>query len=406
MSTDTAEKRGTRHQSYAGNSAELKIDHPELRAIGERSGRKDFVAVVKELGPRFAARAASVDENDLFVADNYVDLKNHGLISAAVPHGLGGGGASHLELGEMLRELGRHCGATALALSMHTHQVAGAAWRWRHQKAPLDGLLRRVAAENIVLLSSGGSDWLQGSGTATRVDGGFRINARKIFSSGAPAGDLLMTSAVYEDPESGPTVLHFAVPTKAEGVSILPTWQVMGMRGTGSHDILLSNVFIADSGISLRRPQGKWHPLIHIVSMIAIPLIYSVYVGVAEAARDLVTRMARKRKADDHLNFIVGGIENEVAAARLALNEMMAAAASNAPGFATTNRVMIGRTLVARAVLSTVNLALEAAGGSAFYRMAGLERLFRDAQAARYHPLQEGVQRGLAGTLALGHEVE
>ena len=39
--------------------------------------------------------------------------------------------------------------------------------------------------------------------------------------------------------------------------------------------------------ISLKRPQGKWHPLFHIISMIAIPLIYSAYVGIAEAARDL-----------------------------------------------------------------------------------------------------------------------
>lgn len=390
-----------------GSGAELKVGRAELRAMSkEVVAGKDCFSVAKQLGPRFAARAANVDENDLFVADNYVDLKNHGLISAGVPQELGGGGASHLELGEMLRELGRHCGATALALSMHSHQVAAAAWRWRHQKAPLDGLLRRVAAENIVLLSSGGSDWLQGSGTATRVDGGFRVDARKIFSSGAPAGDLLMTSAVYEDPDGGPTVLHFAVPMKTEGVTILPTWQVMGMRGTGSHDILLSNVFVPDSGISLRRPQGKWHPLIHILSMIAIPLIYCVYVGVAEAARDLTTRLARKRKPDHHLKYLIGGIENEVTAARLALAEMMAAGATNKPGFATTNRVMIGRTLVARAVLSAVNLAMEAAGGGSFYRSAGLERIFRDAQAARYHPLQEGLQRGFAGCLALGIDVE
>jgi len=398
-------KKNEDHQSYAGNGAQAKNDRPGLGAISQGQGAKDFVAVGKQLGPRFAARAASVDENDLFVADNYVDLKNHGLISAAVPQELGGGGASHLELGAMLRELAHHCSATALALSMHTHQVAMAAWRWRHQKAPLDGLLRRVASENIVLLSSGGSDWLQSSGTAARVEGGFRINARKIFASGAPAGDLLMTSAVYEDPDGGPTVLHFAVSTKTEGVSILPTWQVMGMRGTGSHDILLSDVFIPDTGISLRRPQGTWHPLMHIVSMIAIPLIYSVYVGVAEAARDLTTRLARKRKPDHHVNHLIGGIENEVTAARLALDEMFAAAAGNEPGLATTNRVMIGRTLVARAVLSTVDLAMGAAGGSSFYRSAGLERLFRDAQAVRYHPLQEGVQRGLAGALALGHEV-
>jgi alkylation response protein AidB-like acyl-CoA dehydrogenase len=123
-----------------------------------------------KLGPRFAERAARADEGDLFVAENFVELKAHGLVAAGVPKELGGGGASHAELADMLRQLGYYCGSTALAFSMHTHQVATAAWRWRHQKAPVDGLLKRVAAENIVILSSGGSDWLQGSGTATRAE--------------------------------------------------------------------------------------------------------------------------------------------------------------------------------------------------------------------------------------------
>ena len=86
--------------------------------------------------------------------------------------------------------------------------------------------------------------------------------------------------------------------------------------------------------------------------------------------------------------------------------EMIEAAATNEPGFETTNRVMIGRTLVARGVLNTVELAMEAAGGGAFYRSVGLERLFRDAQACRYHPLQEGAQRAFAGRLALGQDVD
>jgi acyl-CoA dehydrogenase len=365
-----------------------------------------IAAVLNKLGPRFAERATAADEQDRFVAENFAELKAHGLVAAGVPEELGGLGASHSELCEMLRQIAYQCGSTGLAFSMHTHQVATNAWRWRHQKAPVDGLLKRVAAENIIFLSSGGSDWLQGSGTATRVEGGYRINGRKIFSSGAPSGDLLMTSAVYDDPEAGPSVLHFAVSMKAEGVKLLDTWRVMGMRGTGSHDIELTDVFIADAAIGGKRPQGKWHPLFHIISMIAFPLVYSAYLGVAQAARDLVVDRGRKRKADHPSVELFGGIDNELTSARLALQDMIAAAATNDPGLATTNRVMIGRTLVARGVLETVDLAMEAEGGSAFYRSAGLERMFRDAQAARYHPLRAGTQRSYAGRMALGLDVD
>jgi len=365
-----------------------------------------IATVLSELEPRFAERAAAADEQDRFVLENYAELKAQGLIAAGVPEELGGLGASHAELCEMLRRIAYHCGSTGLAFSMHTHQVATNAWRWRHQKAPVDGLLKRVAAENIVLLSSGGSDWLQGSGTATRVEGGYRINGRKIFSSGAPAGDLLMTSAVYDDPEGGPSVLHFAVPMKTEGVKVLDTWKVMGMRGTGSHDIELTDVFIADAAIGGKRPQGKWHPLFHIISMIAFPLVYSAYLGVAEAARDLAVEKTRKRNADHRSVELIGSIDNELTMARLARQEMIAAAATNDPGLTTTNRVMIGRALVARGVLKIVELAMEAAGGSAFYRSVELERLFRDAQGARYHPLRDGAQQTYAGRIALGLDVD
>lgn len=138
-------------------------------------------AMLEELTPRLAARAAQADENDRFVGDNFAELKALGLLAAGVPAELGGMGASHGELCDMLRILAQSCGSTALALAMHTHQVAINAWRWRHQKAPVEGLLRRVAAENIVLLSSGGSDWLDSAGRAIKVDGGYRVDAKKSF---------------------------------------------------------------------------------------------------------------------------------------------------------------------------------------------------------------------------------
>lgn len=362
----------------------------------------DWLSLAESLGNQFATKENEADESDLFVADNIAQLKSSGLLAAGVPAELGGGGASYTDLCAVLRILGRHCSSTALAFSMHTHQVMVPTWRWRHQNAPVDGLLRRVATEQLIILSSGGSDWLQSAGTAVKVEGGFLITARKVFASGAPAANLLMTSAVYEDPEIGSTVLHFAVPMNAQGVAIEPTWQAMGMRGTGSHDVLLSNVFVPDAAITLRREQGKWHFIFHLISMVAIPLIYSVYVGVAEAARDLAVQRARKRSTDEHICYLVGGLDNELMAANLALQHMISTAIVSQPSFKTTNQIMTGRTLVAKAVLNIVDQAMEITGGSAFYRTVGLEKLFRDAQGVRYHPLREEAQRKLSGQLALG----
>jgi len=132
----------------------------------DRALRTDWVAVAEELAPTFAARAAGHDADDTFVSENYADLRRRRLFSAAVPVELGGGGASPIEMCEVLRTLAHGCSSTALALSMHTHQVLIPAWRWRQEHAPTEPFLRRIAAEELVIATSGGSDWLTGSGRA------------------------------------------------------------------------------------------------------------------------------------------------------------------------------------------------------------------------------------------------
>jgi acyl-CoA dehydrogenase len=364
----------------------------------------DWLAAADRVAAAAAAEAATNDAHDTFVAAGYAALKQEGLFKAHVPVELGGGGASHSEMCAVVRRIAAHCGATALAFAMHTHIVAVAAWRWRHEQAPTEGLLKRVAAEDLILVSSGGSDWLQSAGRATRVEGGYRIAARKAFASGCPMGDLLVTSAVHDDPDAGATVLHFAVSLKAEGVSIAETWRTLGMRGTGSHDIILDNVFIPDAAISGRRAQGKWHPLFHAISLLAFPIIYAAYVGVAEGARGRALDLVRNRPTADIA--LVGAMENSFTEATIAHDHMVALADGGRPGPEVTGKAMAGRTLAGRAAIRTVELAMEVAGGASFYRDRGLERAFRDVQAARFHPLQEGPQQLYAGRLALGLDID
>jgi alkylation response protein AidB-like acyl-CoA dehydrogenase len=364
--------------------------------------RTDWIEVARELGPRFAARASAHDRDDRFVDENYAELRRQRVFSAGVPAELGGGGASYRELCELLRLLAHSCSSTALALAMHTHTLANAVWRWRHAGAPFEPFLRRVAGEELVLVTSGGSDFLASSGTAKKVDGGYRVAARKIFSSGSPGGDVLMTTAVYDDPNEGPTVLHFPIALSSPGVSVADNWRALGMRGTGSNDVLLENIFVPDGSVGARRPAGRWSPLMFVVYSIAFPLVYCVYLGVAEAARDIALREAGRRRDDRNVQALVGEMENELATARMAVRHMIDAADSDRLGPEAANAVIIGRTLACRAAIRATEKAVEVAGGSAFYRSLGLERLFRDIQAARFHPLQEKPQTIFTGRLALG----
>ena len=367
----------------------------------------DLVARAEALGKDFAARAELADETDNFVADNYAALKISGLVEAGVPSELGGGGASIYEQAQMLRVMAHHCGSTALAFAMHTHLVAVPAWRWKHQKiAAVEPLLKRVAAEKIIILTSGGSDWVAGAGKAERVEGGYKITARKVFSSASPAGSILMTTAVLEEPGQEPMVLHFGIPMNSPQVRIDPVWKTLGMRGTGSHDIIIEGHVVPEAAVALKRKAGEWHPLFQIIATTAIPLIYGVYVGVAESARDIAVGLARKRRQDRHVLQLIGQMDSELCGARLAHNYMLDVIDRNTPGAESVNDVMMGRRLVASHAIRAVELAMESAGGAGFYRSQGLERRFRDVQGARYHPMQPGPQAEYAGAMALGMPID
>lgn len=359
---------------------------------------RNATEIARALGRDFAARAADYDATDSFAAENFREIREAGLLSIGVPAELGGGDASYRELCGMLRETARHCSGTALALAMHTHPLAAAVWRWRKgDKGPVEGLLKRVAAENLMLLSTGGNDWLGGSGTAEKTEGGYLFSGRKRFVSGCEAGDILMTMA-----REGDTVLHAGVPMKSKGVRIEQTWRTLGMRASGSQDVVLDKVFVPEAAIAVRRPAGVWHPFFHLVSVIAWPLIYSVYRGVAEKLRDETVTLAMRKRQDDDTLQLIGALDTALAAAVAAHEQMVALGETATPGEAVTSTMMTLKRVMTEQMLEAASIAMDAAGGSAFYRAAGIEKLFRDIQAARYHPLAMQPQHRLAGRIALG----
>jgi acyl-CoA dehydrogenase len=362
-----------------------------------------WVEAVRSLGPLFRERAAEHDAQGRFVSANYVQLKAHKLLSAGVPAELGGGGASHAELCQMLRELAGYCASTALALSMHTHLVAAAVWRFRHGQ-PAEALLRKVAASELVLVSTGAGDWVTSVGRAERTPSGYRVNAVKRFASGCLAGDLLVTSAQFDDPERGPEVLHFPVSLRAEGVSIREDWDTLGMRGSGSHSVELKDVFVPEEAVALRRPRGQWHGSWNLVISVAAPIYTAPYIGIAERARALALERARDRAADGILLQSLGELDNCLATAQMAFREMVALTNDYemTPDVELASQMLIRKTVAANAAKAAVAKAVEVVGGGAYFRRLGLERLLRDVEAAPFHPLPEKQQLDFTGRVALG----
>ena len=101
------------------------------------------------------------------------------------------------------------------------------------------------------------------------------------------------------------------------------------MRGTASNDVVIDNLFIPDANVAFTRKAGEWHPVFQTIATIAFPLIYAVYVGIAESARDIAVGIAKKKPQSDL--SLAGRMDTELRAAQIAHGWMLDTVARNAP---------------------------------------------------------------------------
>jgi alkylation response protein AidB-like acyl-CoA dehydrogenase len=125
---------------------------------------------------------------------------------------------------------------------------------------------------------------------------------------------------------------------------------------------------------------------------------------VAEAAAELAREKGSAKRDDQNTLYLVGEMENALATAQMALRSAMDIA--NDYEFevinGTANDILIRKTIAAKALIETVEKALQVVGGAGFFRSVGLERLLRDIHGAQFHPLQEKRQLEFTGRVALG----
>lgn len=361
------------------------------------------IELAHELGKKFETREVAHDLNGTFVEDNYVDLKAAKLFSAMIPKELGGMGWKYSEMCDFLRVTAHYSPSTALALSMHQHLTGVTVWKHLHGKGG-ELLLERIAKEQLILISTGARDWLSSNGEMKKVEGGYLFTARKAFASGSVYGDIFVTSAPYNHPEEGMQVLHFPVPRRTEGVSIQQDWDTLGMRGTGSCTGIMEDVFIPEGSIALARPQEGFHPIWGVVLNIAMPLIMSVYTGIAEKAAEMAMASIKKSKAPKAwASSSIGKLNNTLLNAQIVLQDMVRNTNEFdfTPEENTGHEALTRKTIVAKAAIDTVTQAMHIVGGPGFYRKTRLEQLFRDVQAAHYHPLPEQDQLLFSGEFLL-----
>jgi len=363
----------------------------------------ELLAWAAAAAPVLAAGAAGHDRDGTWVAESFQHLCDAGFLALAVPAELGGRGATIREVALVHRELAKHCASTALAMSMHQHVTAFTAWRYRRGLPGAEATLRRIADEGIVLVSTGGADFTQPRGTATKVDGGYRVSGRKVFASQSPAGSVMATMFEFDDPEQGRRVLNMSIPMTDNGVSVHDNWDTMGMRGTASNDISIDDVFVPDERVLANRPHGVVDPPLQVIVTIAFSIISAVYLGIAESSAGHAVAAAADRADDPTVQRQVGLMRHRLQIATWAHEGAMAVVGDDpTPSMDTVAAVMAAKREIAAAGIEICDLAMEVGGGAAYFKGSPIERAYRDIRGAKFHPFSPEATLLHAGRLALG----
>lgn len=341
----------------------------------------DVRALAARVGAVAAAHDAAHDLDATFVTEAYAEMAESGYLRLAVPVELGGLGASMRQVVLAEEELGARSGAAGLAAAMHLYLTLVQCWRQRRGADGAETALRRIA-DGLVVATSGGSDWVCPSTTAVEVEGGYRFDGRKTFCSQAPGAGAISTSATVGEGADA-VVLHATVPLSAPGVRIVETWDTLGMRGTASHDIVFDGVFVPAAAVLGTRPYGVLAGPLLVAAMHFAPVAAAAYLGVARGAVEEATRLARPGSTRG-----VGEMHARLRVARWALHSAVAEIGEDPPADEETlATVMTAKRHVVTEARTIVDIALEVAGGRAFFRSSPLERAYRDVRAGMFHPL-------------------
>jgi alkylation response protein AidB-like acyl-CoA dehydrogenase len=365
----------------------------------------EFVAWAAELGAQIAPFAAAHDRDGTFVAEAFELFKSSGYLALAVPIELGGRGATIRQVAMAQRELAKHCGSSALAVSMHHHVTLFTAWRYRRGLPGAEATLRRIADDCIVLVSTGGADFTRPRGVAEPVEGGFRVSGRKVFASQVPVGDVFSTMFVLDGDNDERVILNMAVPVKADGVTVLDNWDTLGMRGTGSQDVEVDGVFVPEDKVLARRPYGVVDGPLQVIISNAFPVIGAVYLGIAEAARDAAVAavVGTLRAEDPSIQRQVGLMDTRLRIMAWALDGAMATIGDDPqPSMDNVIAAMAAKREISVGGIEVCDLAMEVAGGSAYFRTSPIERCYRDVRGAKFHPFTPEQTLVHAGRVGLG----
>ncbi len=352
--------------------------------------RVAIIDKVAEIGPAMAARAEELDRSASFPYANWDDLKAAGLLAICIPKEAGGLGGDFVAYALASEELSRHCASTALTFNMHvaTTLLVGEIGGQLDMDAEAQEFLdarRRLIWKGIVeeqhIHSQPFSEGAQASATAgyatraTPVAGGYRVSGKKIFASLAGAADFHNVLAMVEGDDR---VRMLGVPHRGEGVEIIGEWDPLGMRGTDSRDMVMTEVFVPAEQEWL--PPGHFNQSADRFPYFFMTLSFS-YVGLMRAILDFTADYLTKSGRRDLPMKQQGWAEmNLIYEQAQALLYRVLGEVQLDPSPAQVRRAMSSLVTTMEGAPQMASLAVRVCGGRSMLRPSFIERAYRDAR--------------------------
>jgi 3-hydroxy-9,10-secoandrosta-1,3,5(10)-triene-9,17-dione monooxygenase len=378
---------------------EPSVGQPAGAQFDERA-HAAMVAKARALVPRLRDRAARTEELRHLPPETELDLHEAGLFRMLQPRRIGGAELDYVALIDCADLLGQADASVAWNLA----NLASHHWMLGMFEPTAQDLVWGRDPDALIA-----SSFIFPAGRATRVEGGYRLHGSWPFSSGvASCAWNMLASVVYSDDEADGIEYRIFLLPKAD-YKVLDTWNVAGLRGTGSCDVEVRDVFVPDyMTVAVGDLAGGPTPGsgLNPNSLYALPVfalfpyvLSGVALGNAQACLDDYAEVVRHRistynhaKLSDFQStqIKIAQASAKIDAARLimrstCLNAMEDARRGHVPDMATKTRYRRDGAYSVNSCTDAVSMLFAASGARGLFTTGVLQRQFRDAHAINSH---------------------
>jgi alkylation response protein AidB-like acyl-CoA dehydrogenase len=351
------------------------------------SSYDEALSVARELGPRLKARIPQAEQLRRLPDDTVADLLESGLCGVMKPKRFGGSELGAETLIDASVELAAHCASSGWVYMLW------AAHMWLLALWP-PAVQEEMFADPGMVASSVVST----AGEIERVEGGYRWSGRGFFSSGVDHCQWLTAAINVRDGETGAEERKWFLIPRAD-FEIIDDWHVVGLRGTGSKTLVVTDVFIPaervldDADIQRGTSPGRAinrHPMYGAISQANFTAAMGA--PAVGAARGLLAAYAAKLrpKAASATTSMA-----RFAAVSAQVDAVHALTLQNAQRFSRVPAAEVGPdgrakcrrdyAYAAQQSRQAANTIYEECGGSGLAESSDLQRIWRDANAAAAH---------------------